>query len=161
MEKNQFNKTKFVFYFLIACIVASGFLQDFFMKNINLVLKHLTTGSTNYSVPLFYFLEKWSVSQIMVLKWILTIFWMLYFWAFSFFTLRIYFKPKGVRVHAINYVYLVLLGLAAGLYFVGMIFGVNYTMYHIVRTLTGLTNSFMPVLIVFLFLNYFPAEKGV
>nr|WP_146239093.1 hypothetical protein [Putridiphycobacter roseus] len=128
------------------------------MKNINLVLKHITTGLTNYSVPLFYPLEDWTVAQIYLLKWVLTIFWMIYFWTLSFFTLRVYFKPRGISVRAINYVYLILFGLAGILYVTGWVFGIGNTMYHIVRTLTGLTNSFMPVLIVFLFLNYFPKE---
>ena len=139
-------------------LLFSGFIRDYCMININHVLKHLTDGIYDYAMPSFYFLENWSIGDIIKLKWFLTVFFFVYFWLISFVTLYIYFKPN-TSIKAISYVYAALICLAGAFYLIGWLFSIKDTMYHVVRTLTGLTHSFMPAMVVFLFLKYFPTQK--
>ena len=153
------NHQKVIFISLLILLVVSGFLKDFFMLNINHVLKHLEKGIVDYAYPSFYFLEKWSTGEIMTLKWVLTLFFFLYFWLLSYGVLRAYFQPIGKKVNAISYIYIALLFIAGFFYIISYLIGVEKSMYHVVRTLTGLAHSFIPAMIVFLYLKYFPEEN--
>ena len=138
-------------------LIGGGFLRDFFMLNINHVLKHLELGYANYAHEFFGFMTDWTVRQIMISKWVLTIIFYLYFWLVSYKVLKAYFGPDQ-NVSAISYVFMALFVLAGTLYMVGMLFGIKASIYHIVRTLMGLTHSFMPAMVVFLYIKYFPKE---
>ena len=153
------NQQKVIFISLLILLVVSGFLKDFFMLNINHVLKHLEKGIVDYAYPSFYFLEKWSIGEIMTLKWVLTLFFFFYFWLLSYGVLRAYFQPIGKKVNAISYIYIALLFIAGFFYIISYLIGVEKSMYHVVRTLTGLAHSFIPAMIVFLYLKYFPEEN--
>lgn len=135
-------------------LIGSGFLRDFFMININHVLKHLEQGIANYAYSSFIFLENWTISEVVNLKWALTILFFFYFWGVSYALLKTYFSPLNVK--AISQTYISLIFLAGLLYTFGMVSGIDKSMYHVVRTITGLTHSFMPTMIVFLYLKYFP-----
>ena len=153
------NKQKASFVGLVILLVSSGFIKDFCMLNINHVLKFLQNGINDYAYPSFFFLEKWTVREILILKWVLTIFFFFYFWLVSYGVLYSYFNPKGKRIKTISYVYIALFSLAGLFYTTGFIIGIDKSMYHVVRTLTGLTHSFMPAMIVFLYLKYFPENN--
>lgn len=149
-------KRKITFFFFLILLIGSGFLRDFFMININHVLKHLEQDIANYAYSSFRFLENWSIKEIGNLKWTLTILFFFYFWGVSYAFLKSYFSPLNVK--AISQTYISLIVLAGILYLFGMISGLGETMYHIVRTITGLTHSFMPTMVVFLYLKYFPKD---
>ncbi|MFK8037029.1 MAG: hypothetical protein AB8B74_01970 [Crocinitomicaceae bacterium] len=120
------------------------------------MLKHLEQGIANYAYPSFQILETWSVSEIVKLKWVLTILFFFYFWGVSYGLLKVYFRPLNVK--AISQTFLSLILLAGILFTFGKISGLDKSMYHIVRTITGLTHSFMPAMVVFLYLKYFPKD---
>ena len=141
---------------LVLLLVSSGFIKDFFMLNINHVLKHLQKGIADYAYPGFHFLENWTVKEILILKWGFTLFFFFYFWLISFYTLKLYLKPNSKEVNAITYVYVALFVLAGGLYTIGILTGIDKSMYHVVRTITGLAHSFMPTMVVYLYIKYFP-----
>ncbi|MFK8046609.1 MAG: XrtX-associated membrane protein [Crocinitomicaceae bacterium] len=151
---------KILFSFAFVVLLAAGFIRDFFMLNVNHVLYHLTKGFPNVSPDSFHFLEQWSIPQIMTLKWFLTIIFFLFFWLVSYAVLKLYFIEKGQKVNVISYIYMGLFAIAGILYVVGYLFGLSKSMYHIVRTLTGLTHTFLPAMVAFLFLRYFPQEKS-
>lgn len=153
------NKPKFAFVILLLLLLASGFIRDFFMININHVLNHLVKGYENFAYSSFYFLEKWTVKEIMILKWGLTIFFSIYFGLLSYFTLASYFQETKRVLRSISAVFIGLIGIAGLLFLVGKMSGIDKSMYHVVRTLTGLTHSFLPAMVVFLYLKYFPEEK--
>jgi len=144
---------------LIGLLLFSGFLRDYIMQNINHVLKFLTTNSPNFSVEAFYFLENWTVEDIVALKWGLTIVFLIYFWAISYTFIRVYFINKQKAGKSITILYLAILLISGLLYGFGKISGFNEEMYPIVRTLTGLSHSFMPAMLVFLYLKYIPEQK--
>lgn len=144
---------------LVIFLLFSGFIRDFVMMNINHVVKHLTTGAPNFSVPWFYGLAEWPLRHLMLLKWGLTVVFFLYFWWLSRLVLRQYFTSDKDRVgKSISVVYLALFTVSGLLYGVGFVLGVDKTIYPIVRTLMGLSHSFIPVMVVFLYQKYFPVK---
>ncbi len=140
-------------------LIGGGFLRDFFMLNVNHVLKHIQLGYPNYAYRFFSFMDDWTIQEIIVLKWILTIVFFFYFWWVSYVVLKTYFG-KNRNVRPISYAFLTLFLLAGTLYFFGKIFDIEKSIYHIVRTLTGLTHSFMPAMVVFLYLKYFLQQNN-
>jgi len=154
------RSSKILFYLALAALLAAGFIRDYFMLNVNHVLYHLTKGIWNVAPESFHFLEEWSISEIMTLKWVLTIVFFLFFWFISYAVLKLYFYEKDRSVAVISYIYIGLFVLAGLLYAFGILSGLSKSMYHIVRTLTGLTHTFLPAMVAFLFLRYFPNEKS-
>lgn len=150
-------KYKILFGIFLIVLISSGFLRDFLMLNINHVLKHLQQDIANYAYPSFDFLEVWSIKEIIYLKWFFTVAFFFYFWLISYIVLKLYFNFSNVK--AISIVYIGLIVVAGILFVFGLLSGMHKTMYHLVRTLTGLTHSFLPAMIVFLYLKYFPRPQ--
>ncbi len=143
---------------LVILLLLSGFLRDFVMMNINHVLKHLTSHVPNFSTPLFYPLEDWTVAQIMVLKWGLTVFFFFYFWAISFTFMINYFPKHRPAGRSVTIVYIALIAISGLLYAGAMVLDIDKTIYPVVRTLMGISHSFIPSMLIFLYLKYLPEK---
>ena len=140
-------------------LLLSGFLREFTMININTVLKSITTYGPDYSVDLFNFLESWSVNDIIKLKWGLTVVFMIHFWAITWLLLRTYFNTNNKAAgKSVTYVYTGIFLLSGVLYIAGMVFGTQKEIYPVVRTLTGISHSFIPAILIFLYLKYLPKQ---
>ncbi len=153
-------KRKISVFLLVLLLLGSGFFRDFVMVNINHVLKHLTEGAPNFSTPSFYGLLDWKVSEINQLKWTLTILFLVYFWLISAWLMKVYFTNRvRTAIQTITILYAALLGLSGALYIVGAGLGLAKTIYPVVRTLTGISHSFIPAMLAFLYLKYLPEQQ--
>lgn len=144
------NKIKIIL--LILTIVLAGFGRDFVMKNINWVIKYLTQGGTNFSQSVFNPFLNWEVSDLIRLKWGLTIGFTLLFYILTKIIIQSIFKRGNTLVKLF---YFTLIASATFIYFIGYVFGIIDTIYPTVRTIMGITQSFVPFIIIYLFLKFY------
>lgn len=144
---------------LTLSIVILGFLRGYLFGNINWAYKTLTEDRMNQARDEFQFLLSWSPSSIVALKWVLTILFISLFSFLSYLIIKIYFKNKTY-----NRITLVLFSgifiTSAFLFLVGKVFNISSDIYHIIRALMGLGQSFMPLMILFILFKFFPQTKA-
>ncbi len=147
-------KYKIITFLLALTLILSGFFRDHLMININHVIKHLTVHRQNFSTPFFYPLANWELSSINVLKWSLTILFFIYFWAITYWLIRIIFKNKHSSFKAVTIIYTCLFSASGILYMGAGLFGYDKEIYPVVRTMMGISHSFVPAMLVYLYLKY-------
>lgn len=152
-------KKKQLVIFLLIIIVLSGFGREYIMVNINLVIKHLSLGAPNYSQSFFYPLLDWQLVDLDKLKWLLTILFTFYFFGLTYFLIKAIF-PANKKYHKITVLFYLIIVLLSGFVFVaGYISGYTNEVYRTVRTLMGIVQSFIPLMILYLLFKFIPKLK--
>ena len=152
------RRTKLII--LSVVIVLLGFLRDYFFYNINWILKTLTENRPNQALPEFHFLLDWSISKIVITKWILTILFFSIFGTLTFLIIKIGFRSKLCN----RITLLVFAGLfcISGLLFVlYKALGSPMNIYAIIRTLMGLGQSFVPLILLSITFKFFPLSSKI
>jgi len=145
--------------FLLLLILLSGFGREYVMVNINWVIKHLTLGAPNYAQAFFNPLLSWDVRELDLLKWILTIVFTVYFLILTYILIKTLF-PEEKTYHKITLLSYSLLVLAAGVVFViGFITKTGKELYSTVRTLMGVAQSFLPLMVLYLLFKFMPNKN--
>lgn len=153
------KKNKILITLLIIITVLSGFGREYIMKNINWVIKYLTQGGANYAQSEFHFLTNWSNSELNILKWCLTIFFTLYFFLLTYISIKkIFPSDRRYQILTIGF-YIVVLVLSGSVYLAGWLFGVLNDVYHVTRTLMGVAQSFIPLMVFYLLFRFMSNEK--
>ena len=140
-------------------IVLLGFIRGYLFGNINWIYKTLTEGRMNQARHEFQFMLEWTPLEIEILKWSLTVLFMFLFAWFTFLIVKIYFENKMYNKITIL-LFTGIFAISALLYIFGKITGLSGDIYHIVRTLMGLGQSFMPLMILFILFKFFPQMKA-
>ncbi len=153
-------KRKLLIFILSFALFLSGFLREYIMVNINWVVKHLWYGGPNYAQKEFHFLTKWSVNDIFLLKWILTIFFFSYFFALSYSLTRLLFKDKKEYGKILILVYLGMFIFSGILFLIGYLMNFSQQMYPTIRSIMGAGQSFIPFLILFLLFKFLPQKSS-
>ncbi|MBI3133415.1 MAG: hypothetical protein HYZ14_01960 [Bacteroidetes bacterium] len=146
---------KIKLFILVLGIVLLGFVRDYFFMNINWIFLHLTVGRPNQALDEFHFLLNWTPEEINALKWLLTFLFSGLYLLLTWLIIRICFQnPVYNRITLIAY--LALTGLALLLYFISLFTGQSDDLYGVIRTLMGLAQSFMPLMILYLLFKFLP-----
>ncbi|MGV6860150.1 MAG: hypothetical protein ACWA41_00170 [Putridiphycobacter sp.] len=146
---------------LVVLIIISGFGRDFLMVNINWIIKHLTQNSPNFAQSFFDPLLTWKVSNLILLKWILTLFFTYYFYFLTATIIRLSFGGKPVYITYARIFYLALI-LGAGLiYSIGYLTNSVNVIYTSTRTIMGIAQSFMPLMMIYLVIKFLVEPKAI
>lgn len=105
----------------------------------------------------FYFLLDWSPTQINVLKFGLTAFFVFAFFFLTYLIIKSSFKNSTFNKITIGS-FAALIGFSGLFFIIGKGFGVYSDLYGIIRTLMGLAQSFIPLMILVLLFRFFPAR---
>jgi len=143
---------------LTSIILLLGFLREYLFANINWIFLTLTNGRKNAARNEFQFLMDWEISKIIVLKWILTFLFSFLFFLITYFIVKIYFQKKEFN-HTVIYTFVGLFIISSILFTIGEIFGVYEILYSIIRTIMGMVQSFMPLMILFVLFKFLPPSK--
>ena len=141
---------------LVTIIVLSGFGRDYIMVNINWIIKHLTLGAPNYAQTFFNPLLNWKVSNLILLKWVLTLIFTMYFFSLTYFSVKLIFKTNSIALQYVKGFYFLLIIISIVLYGIGYMFNIQQAIYPTVRTLMGVLQSFIPLMLIYLFIRFFP-----
>ncbi len=141
---------------LVTIIVLSGFGRDYIMVNINWIIKHLTLGAPNYAQTFFNPLLNWKISNLILLKWVLTLIFTMYFFSLTYFSVKLIFKTNSIALQYVKGFYFLLIFTSIVLYGVGYMFNIQQAIYPTVRTLMGVLQSFIPLMLIYLFIRFFP-----
>ena len=148
--------SKFKIRLFLIVIILSGFGREYIMVNINWIKKHLTQGAPNYSQDFFSPLLKWKPQDIENLKWMLTILFTVYFFVFTYYLLKLIF-PENKQYHRIIVIaYLMIIFISSFVYFIGVATGTSNEVYATVRTLMGIGQSFIPLMVLYLLFKFIP-----
>ncbi|MEX1003064.1 MAG: hypothetical protein WDZ35_13180 [Crocinitomicaceae bacterium] len=144
---------------LLATItVLLGFLRGYLFYNINWIYKTLTENRRNSAREEFYFLLEWSPTEILVLKWVLTFFFFFSFMFLTYWVIKAAFQ-QAVYSKIVIFVYGGIFLLSGFLFVLGYFFGLSSELYGIIRTVMGLAQSFMPLMILFILFKFFPQSE--
>jgi hypothetical protein len=141
---------------LAVLIVLLGFVRDYFFMNINWIYMNLTNGRPNQALDEFHFLLNWTPAEINQLKWVLTFLFTAAFFILTYLVIRIQFESKTYNKITLI-VYLLIVSAALGLYFLSFVFGLSDNLYGVIRTLMGIAQSFMPLMILYILFKFLPA----
>ncbi|MDA7803436.1 hypothetical protein N8987_02515 [Crocinitomix sp.] len=149
------HKQKLKITLLTLFILLLGFLRGYLFYNINWIYLTLVNGRMNGARKEFYFLLNWSPTQINSLKLGLTAFFVFTFFLLTYLIIKSSFKNN--TFNKITMGCFVALITFSGLFFIiGKGFGIYTELYGIIRTLMGLAQSFMPLMILVLLFRFFP-----
>lgn len=140
-------------------VVLLGFLRGYLFDNINWVYLTLTNGRMNSARDEFMFLVEWSPAEIMTLKWTLTIAFTLLFFLLTLLTIKIYFANKNFN-QTVVFLFAALFCIAGLLFVAGKITGYSNMLYGPIRTIMGLAQSFIPLMILFVLFKFLPQIKS-
>ncbi|MBK9193300.1 MAG: hypothetical protein IPM77_18420 [Crocinitomicaceae bacterium] len=143
---------------LVVFIISLGFIRDYFFVNINWILMTITNGRRNQALDEFHFLLNWTPDEINNLKWVLTFVFSGLFMAVTYLIVRISFQNKLFNRITV-YSYLGILFFAFGLYFLSFLVGMTDNLYGIIRTIMGIAQSFMPLMILYILFKFLPDSK--
>lgn len=143
---------------LVILIVSLGFLRDYFFMNINWIYLNLTTGRPNQALNEFHFLLNWSVAAIELLKWVLTVLFTLLFFGLTYLIIRVSFSNKFYNQVTIG-AFAALFIISGVFYTIGYLTGTLNKLYDIVRTLMGIGQSFMPLMILYVLFKFLPDKE--
>lgn len=150
------KKTKVIF--LTVGIVMLGFLREYLFVNINWIYLTLTNGRMNAARPEFQFLIHWSPTEINILKLGLTfLFSVLFFWV-TYLIIKCYYQNKKYN-QIVVFTYAGILLIALLLFAVGKLTGYHERLYGPIRTLMGMVQSFMPLMILAILFSFLPQAK--
>lgn len=144
---------------LTLAIVALGFLRGYLFGNINWIYKTLTVNRPNAARHEFYFLLDWEANSILKLKWLLTFIFFGLFWLMTLYIVKVVFD-KSKYNKSVHILYLGMLGLSALLYLTGYLLGYSREFYHLVRTVMGIAQSFMPLMILVIIIKFLPQPSS-
>ena len=136
-------------------IIILGFIRGYLFGNINWIYKTLTVNRPNAARHEFYFLLEWDPSSIVILKWILTLLFFFLFGLFTYLIVSVIFKNKLYNKIVI-FMYLGMFAISTALYLVGLLFNSSMEFYHLVRTVMGISQSFMPLMILVIIIKFLP-----
>lgn len=136
-------------------IILLGFLREYLFVNINWIYLTLANGRMNAARSEFQFLMEWSTTEIVVLKWILTGLFSILFFLLTYIIVRVYFENQSFNKIVIA-VYVGLIALSAVLFIFGKLAGLYETIYGAIRTLMGMVQSFMPLMILSVLFKFLP-----
>ncbi|UKN01556.1 hypothetical protein K6119_17675 [Paracrocinitomix mangrovi] len=141
----------------ITGIILLGFLRGYIFYNTNWIYKTLTVGRINQARSEFNFMLDWTVTEVVIFKWIMTFSFTILFLGLSLLIIHYAF---GQRKHlkAMSLVYAGLIGISGVLFLIGYIFGFSFELYEVIHTIMMLAQSFVPVLIVWLVIKYIPSS---
>lgn len=139
-------------------IVLLGFMREYLFVNINWIYLHLTNGRMNAARQEFYALLEWTPNEILILKWALTFLFSFLFFFFTYIIVKVYFKNKTYN-RIVIFTFIGLLGISALLFATGKVFNIYSNLYGAVRTVMGMVQSFMPLMILAVLFNFLPQVK--
>lgn len=146
------NKFKIVL--LVVLTLLSGFGRDYIMVNINWVIKHLTLGAPNYAQTFFNPLLNWDISNLIALKWILTVVFTFYFFGLTFYSIKNIFSNNKTALTYVKGFYILLIVFSFIIYSIGYVFNSVNAIYPTVRTIMGILQSFIPLMMLYLFIKF-------
>ena len=150
------RKIKIILIVIIA--ILSGFGRDYIMVNINWIIKHLTLGAPNYAQSFFNPLLNWEVSNLIILKWLLTLVFTLYFFALTFYSIKYIFNNNKSAPVYVKSFYGILIIASVLIYGFGYLFNSVNSVYTTVRTIMGILQSFIPLMMLYLFIRFYPKK---
>ncbi len=158
-QKNMVRMTKrIIIIFSSVIVVLLGFFRDYLFGNINWVFKTLTTQRRLQARKEFHFLLEWSPNEILWLKWILTIVFYFLFFGFTYLILRYAFNNRVYNRITIG-VFLFLFVVSGIMYTIGYISNTSETLYGSIRTLMGMAQSFIPLMILGVLYKFIPDSQ--
>lgn len=143
---------------LVVLIVLLGFLRDYLFLNINWIYLNLTTGRPNQALREFHFLLNWEVASIEKLKWFLTVLFTLLFLLNTWLVIHLAFKKKFFNLITLG-LFGLLFAVSGVLYLVAYFSDSMRDLYGIIRTLMGMAQSFMPLMILFVLFKFLPVQN--
>jgi hypothetical protein len=147
------KRTKVIF--LAILIVFLGFWRDYFFVNVNWIFMTITNGRPNQALDEFHFLLNWTPSEINNLKWLLTFIFTALFLLVTYLIVHIEFRNKlYTKITLVTYI--LITAVALGLYLLSHLTGMNDKLYGVIRTLMGIVQSFMPLMILYILFKFFP-----
>lgn len=144
---------------LVPGIVALGFLRDYLFENINWIYLTKTINRKNQARKEFYELLEWSNGEIVLLKWSLTLIFFGLFLGISVWIIHLLFSNRFYNKITIL-VYVAIFVVSGALFFLGNWFGFYDRFYAIVITMMHLTQSFVPLLVLFMVFKFFPKTEN-
>lgn len=136
-------------------IVLLGFLREYVFININWIYLTLTNGRMNAARDEFMFLVDWSPAEIVILKWTLTLVFSLLFFLITLLTVKIYFANRTFN-QIVLFLFAALFSIAGLLFIIDELAGQNNVLYGPIRTIMGLVQSFIPLMILFVLFKFLP-----
>lgn len=150
------KKTKTIL--LTVGIVLLGFLREYLFVNINWIYLTLTNGRMNGARREFHFLIDWAPSEILLLKWLLTLLFSISFFLVTSLIIKVFFQNKQYN-KIVAFVYIALIAISGALYLAGKFLGIYLEIYGAIRTLMGMVQSFMPLMILVVLFKFLPQVK--
>ena len=145
--------------FLVVLIIVSGFGREFIMKNINWVVKYLTQGGGYWSQKMFDPLLALSLGELEVLKWVLTIGFTIYFYSLTRLTVKLIFADNKYFLSITTMLFLSLVGISFLLTIIAWLSNSLVALYPIIRSLMGIAQSFVPLMVLYLIFKFLPQKK--
>ena len=134
--------------FIILLILTLGYYRDFIFKGINAILQSKELNASYTPAASLQFLQTYTISQLLKLKWGLTLLFSLIYLGITLFTIHLIFNnPKFNRVTIGTYL---VIGLLSGFFMAtGFVFtGLSDKMYDFSRYLMGMAQS--PIILMIL-----------
>ncbi|MBD3636712.1 MAG: hypothetical protein HUJ25_05165 [Crocinitomicaceae bacterium] len=147
------RKSKIIF--LSSIIVLLGFLREYLFVNINWIHLTKTIARRNAARDEFNFLLDWTVGEIVILKWVLTIIFVALFTSLTWIIIRLAFGNKLYNKITLL-VFGALLVISGILYVPYVLAGYPIELYAVIRTLMGLAQSFMPLMLLAIVFKFLP-----
>jgi hypothetical protein len=144
MLSNTINKT-IVFVLLV---IIAGYLRETFFVRVQwyeIVVQGNATPPQPYW--LFSFLEKMSLQQLIVTRYIATLLFIAVFWGLSLLMIRLFFSAKGFKT--VHVVFIIVFGAGILFFLVGYILPWKKSLYEMARWDIGLIET--PLIIILLF----------
>lgn len=150
----QQNKNKWLVP-LAVLIVLIGFLRGYIFGNVNWIYLTLVNGRMNGARYEFYFLLEWTPHQLVILKWCLTALFSALFFMLTYLFIQIAFQSKTCnRITIFSYAALAVAALFV--YIIAVVTNTIPLLYGVVRTIMGIVQSFMPLMVLYLLFRFLP-----
>jgi hypothetical protein len=134
---------------LIVVIILLGYLRDYLFISINYYIKQAYYSlETVYHPALFALVGDLSISELNLLKWVLTILFMLFNYGLSYIILKKLFIETTNSSALLSYGYMLLFILSGLLYIGGKILGFPEVGYTLSRRFMGVLQSPVPLMVV-------------
>lgn len=143
---------------LAILVVLLGFVRDYLFGNINWIYLTLTEGRANQALDEFQFLISWSPRDINLLKWGLTFL----FTALNLFgtwlIVKLAFNNRLFnRITIVTFLSITCFALL--LYTISVFIQPAPNLYGVIRTLMGIVQSFVPLMILFPLFKFLPSQE--
>lgn len=147
-------------YILFTVVVLLGFLRDYLFYNINWVYKTLTENRPLQAREEFHFLLEFNPQEIIFLKWILTFKFLIVFGILTWLVIkRAFNNPLYSKITL--FLFVGIIGVSGVLFVVYKMTGSPSSMYAVIRSLIGLGQSFVPLILLFITFKFFPKSSKI